>query len=228
MKLKQEISPSDLNTIIMSVVHDVKNSLLLSSGTLEQLSQEIPSALQAEIDKVQTEIKGVNQSLMRMLTLYKMQTNVFSLNRDQYNVYDFIEELVLTNASIGSSDNLKIEIECDEYLEWFFDIDLLANVINSIINNTIRYAKNLIILKAKINDNMLIIDIEDDGIGYPLTMLEQNENINTQIDFHVGNSGLGLFFAQKIAHLHNNKNKNGYTAISNLASGGGCFTICLP
>jgi len=228
MKLKEEISPSDLNAIIMSVVHDVKNSLLLSSGTLEQLSLEIPSDLQAEIDKVQTEIKGVNQSLMRMLTLYKMQTNVFSLNRDQYNVYDFIEELVLTNSSINSTDNLKINIECDEYLEWFFDIDLLANVINSIINNTIRYAKEQVILRARISDKMLIIDIEDDGAGYPQAMLEQNQSINTQIDFNVGNSGLGLFFAQKIAHLHNNKDKQGYTAISNLESGGGCFTICLP
>jgi len=165
---------------------------------------------------------------MRMLTLYKMQTNVFSLNRDQYNVYDFIEELVLTNSSLNSADNLQIKIECDEYLEWFFDIDLLANVINSIINNTIRYAKTSVILQAEIKNEFFEIKILDDGIGYPQSMLEQNESISTQIDFKVGNSGLGLFFAQRIAYLHTNRDKHGYIQINNQTSGGGCFTICLP
>ena len=228
MKLEEQISPSDLNAIIMSVVHDVKNSLLLSSGTLEQISLTISPELQSEIDKVKHEIVGVNQSLMRMLTLYKMQTNVFSLNRDQYNVYDLLEELVLTNTSVNSTNSLNFEIDCDEYLDWFFDMDLIANVINSIINNTLRYAKKSVTLQAFIKDNALIINILDDGMGYPQVMLEQKNEINTQIDFSIGNSGLGLFFAEKIAHLHTNGENKGYTHISNLPTGGGCFTICIP
>ncbi|MFK5892508.1 MAG: HAMP domain-containing sensor histidine kinase [Pseudomonadota bacterium] len=228
MKREEQISPSDLNAIIMSVVHDVKNSLLLSTGTLEQINLKVPRELQAEIATVQDEIKGINQSLMRMLTLYKMQTNVFSLHRDQYNVYDFLEELVLTNASLNSKKSLTFEIECDEYLDWFFDLELISNVINSIINNTIRYAKSIVILHASIKDDMLQIKINDDGVGYPQTMLEQKEQINTQINFAIGNSGLGLFFAEKIAQLHTNLDKQGYTQINNRASGGGCFTICLP
>ena len=228
MKLEEQISPSDLNAIIMSVVHDVKNSLLISTGTLEQISLTIPDELNSEIEKVKHEILGVNQSLMRMLTLYKMQTNVFSLNRDQYNIYDFLEELVLTNHSKNSNTSLKFEIDCDEYLDWFFDMELIANVINSIINNTLRYAKKVVILQALIKDKALIINIIDDGMGYPQAMLEENKEINTQIDFRIGNSGLGLFFAEKIAHLHTNGENKGYTHISNRPTGGGCFTICIP
>jgi K+-sensing histidine kinase KdpD len=226
--MKKKINLIDLNTMIMSVVHDAKNSLLLSSSTLEQIIPQLPIELQNSLDKVQTEISGVNQSLMRMLTLYKMQIDIFSLNRDQYHVYDFLEEISITNNSLFANDKIHIDIECDEYIDWFFDYDLLSNAINTILNNTIRYAKKNIQLKAAIEDSLLVIKIIDDGEGYPENMIKSKENIKTQVDFRMGHSGLGLFFAETIARLHDNNDKNGFTKISNLPAGGGCFTISLP
>ena len=67
--MKSIISPNDLNTIIMSVVHDVKNSLLVSSSTLENLNSNATQEQQLQINNIQNEIKGMNHSLMRMLSL---------------------------------------------------------------------------------------------------------------------------------------------------------------
>jgi K+-sensing histidine kinase KdpD len=226
--MKQQINSTDLNTMIMSVVHDSKNSLLLSSSTLECVIPLLPTELQNKLNKVQTEISAVNQSLMRMLTLYKMQTDIFSLNRDQYNVYDFLEEISIINGSLFVSNERHIDIDCDEDINWFIDYDLLSNAINTVLNNTIRYAKKNILLKATIEDNLLVIKIIDDGDGYPDNMIKSKEKIKTQVDFKMSHSGLGLFFAETIAKLHDNKGRNGFTKITNLASGGGCFTLFLP
>ncbi|MFK5987068.1 MAG: HAMP domain-containing sensor histidine kinase [Pseudomonadota bacterium] len=228
MKNTNPISPTDLNTIIMSVIHEVKNSLLSSTASLDKISLELSSAQQTEINTVQNEIKNINQSLMRMLTLYKMQTNIFSLSCDQHNVYDFLEELVFTNSSSLSSNKIELLLQCDEDLDWFFDLELISNVINSTINNALRYVKQKIIIKATIKNDLLSISVEDDGPGYSQKMLDQNQTPATEINFTMGKSGLGLFFSSTIAKLHQFKNKQGFTRISNLESGGSCFTIYLP
>ncbi len=229
MKTSQNINEEDFTAILMSVVHDVKNSLLLSSSTLEAVEPELPEHLRSAIHQVAYEIESVNHSLMRMLTLYKMRTDLFAINRDQYNVYDFLEELSLENQHVAANRNLSIDIDCDEYLDWYFDQELIKNVINSVLNNTLRYATKKILLKAQVSDqNMLRIAVIDDGPGYPDFMLQTKEKINTQIDFTIGNTGLGLFFSEKIAQLHQQADRHGFTEIHNLESGGGCFCIYLP
>ncbi|MBF0265479.1 MAG: HAMP domain-containing histidine kinase [Gammaproteobacteria bacterium] len=221
------MTQSDLHTIMMAVIHDTKNALFQAQGMLDQLQIKLSEPFE-EVTLAQHELTTVNQSIMRLLTLYKMQTDKFSLHRDQYHVDDFLQELVLGNNSIHSAKNIAVLIECDEYLEWFFDADLLANVINSILNNTLRYTKSKIILRAEEVDQQLQISIIDDGHGFPKQMLENSHDLKTNINFKLSNSGLGLYFAEKIANMHNNNAHKGYTEISNRAEGGGCFMINLP
>jgi len=156
-----------------------------------------------------------------------MRTDLFSLNRDQHNCYDFLEEIVISNTALLKSKNMKITIDCDEYLEWFFDQELISNVVNTIINNSIHAANKNIIISATVIDKMLNLRIEDDGPGYPETMLNKSHN-STQISFNTGRSGLGLYFSEKIANLHHQGDKHGYTCIENLKTGGGCFSLFLP
>lgn len=229
MKLDKTISQQDFEDIMMSVIHEVKNSLLISSSTLEAIAPELPDSVQDNINKIESELECVNESLMRLLTLYKMRTDHFSLNKEQHNLYDFIEEIMLTNQAACARYHVHLEIDCDEYLEGYFDYFLITNTINTVINNTMRYAKKIIVLEAReTDDNMLQINIIDDGPGYPDFMLKTQEAIRTGIDFEAGKTGLGLYFCEKIANLHCRGTTCGYTKISNLEQGGGCFSLYLP
>jgi len=223
-----QISQADFNAIIMSVIHDVKNSLVMSLDTLERLEPDMPESKKGDISNIQYELIRTNQSLVRLLSLYKMQNQAFSLSRDQYNVYDLLEELTLSNKFIQSNTSISFSIECDEYLEWYFDMTLISNVINSIINNTFRYAKEKITLSAEVIDGFLHIIIEDDGNGYPEDILKQGKSIKDGIDYKLSSTGLGLFFSEKIAAMHKQGNKIGYTEIKNNSSGGARFCIALP
>jgi len=225
---ESQISQADFNAIIMSVIHDVKNSLVMSLNTLDKLEPDIPESKKNEISDIQYELMRTNQSLVRLLSLYKMQNKAFSLSRDQYNVYDFLEELILTSKSVQSNTNINFTIDCDEYLDWYFDLELITNVINSIINNTLRYAKESIILSAEIKDGFLLIIIEDDGAGYPEEIIKQAKSIKDGIDYNMSSTGLGLFFSEKIAAMHKQGDKIGYTSIENNSSGGARFCIALP
>jgi signal transduction histidine kinase len=120
-------------------------------------------------------------------------------------------------------------MECDEDIDWFFDKDLIATIVNSTINNSIRYAQNQIKLSAIIENNFLKITVEDDGNGFPEKMFVPADTLETAINMQTGSTGLGLYFAEKIANIHKNKDRSGTTVIDNDSElGGGRFTLLLP
>ncbi len=204
----------------------------MSLSSLEALYtdlEQLPELHKQQLTTIQYELRRINNALIQLLSLYKMQTDLFSINIDQYNVYDFLDELIINNTPLNSQSGIQIHLHCDDDLDWFFDKDLIAMLINSSLNNAIRYARNTIYLSAQITNEQLKITIEDDGDGFPQKMFNQAEDLETIINSSTGSTGLGLYFAQKIACLHKNREKHGVTRIDNQSSlGGGRFLLFLP
>ncbi|NOQ79859.1 MAG: sensor histidine kinase [Gammaproteobacteria bacterium] len=225
-------SSEQFNAVLMSFIHDIKNSLLISLSSLETLYYSLETfkpELKDNVYRIQYELQRINNSLVQLLSLYKMETHLFSIQADQYNLYDFLEEIIINNSLINEKNDFSINMECDETIEWFFDKDLIAAIINSTINNSTRYAKSKIKLSAKIIDDYLQICIEDDGKGFPEKMFVHPDSLETAIDMQSGSTGLGLYFAEKIANIHHNGDKRGFTVIDNKSQlGGGQFKLLLP
>lgn len=226
------IDPEQFNAVLLSFIHDIKNSLLISLSSLETLYftlENIAPEQKESIAQIQYELRRINNGLVQLLSLYKMETRLFSVNADQYNVSDFLDELIITNTPLNTKRDFSFQLECDEGIDWFFDRDLIGTIINSTINNSIRYAREKIIVSAQINDNYLEISIEDDGNGFPKSMFKQPDSLETAINMKSGSTGLGLYFAEKIANIHHNGDKQGMTSIDNQSRiGGGRFTLKLP
>lgn len=226
------LSSEQFNAVLMSFIHDIKNSLLMSLTSLESLYYqlgEVEPELKENISLIQCELQRINNSLVQLLSLYKMETHLFSIQADQYNLYDFLEEVIINNTIISDNNKLSITLECDEAIDWFFDKELVASIINSTINNSIRYAHARIKLSADIIDDYLQICIEDDGEGFPEKMFVPLDSLETAINLQTGSTGLGLYFAEQIANIHHNGDKRGATMIDNQSQlGGGRFKLLLP
>ena len=73
------------------------------------------------------------------------------------------------------------------------------------------------------------MSINDDGEGYPAQMIERQEQYVQGINPASGSTGLGLYFAARIAQLHQRNGVPGRTEISNGGPlGGGLFRLYLP
>ncbi|MCU7834341.1 MAG: HAMP domain-containing histidine kinase [gamma proteobacterium symbiont of Taylorina sp.] len=232
-KTSKDTQAEQLNAVLMSFIHDIKNSLLVSLSGLDSLYDAVDNLLPEQknsFNQIQYELRRINNSLIQLLSLYKMETQLFSIQADQYNCYDFLDELIISNKPLNKQTSFSFKLDCDQDIEWFFDRDLIATIINSTINNSIRYTHSEIILTAKINDNnFLEICIEDDGDGFPEKMFTHPENLETVINMKSGSTGLGLYFAEKIANIHQNGEKEGTIFIDNQSQiGGGRFTLFLP
>lgn len=220
------------STILASTVHDMKNSLGMMLDALNSILEELPDEKHQNSSRqysvVQYESSRVNSSLMQLLALYKIENNQLPFNPGFHNLFDFIEEQALSHWPLFSAKGFTYQVDIDDELEAVFDESLMAMVVANVIGNAIRYAHSQILIRAEVTDVVTII-IYDDGPGYPAQMLELTDDFIQGINQDTGSTGLGLFFAQKVALLHKHGKKSGNITLSNGgALGGGVFKITIP
>ncbi len=221
----------ELSTLMSSSIHDMKNSLSIILNTINMLSESnnFSDNNRNSLDLLLQEGNKLNNNFIQLLSLYRIENKQYHANIDNHNVYDCLEEIALENEGLLTQHNIDLSIDCDEGLDWFIDRALILGTLNTIVNNACRYANKHITLSAHTRDAHLVISIMDDGEGYPEEMLNNDETQQCAIDFHSGNTGLGLYFASVVAELHQNKNKIGHIEISNTGiESGGKLSIHLP
>lgn len=222
----------DFSTVLASAVHDMKNSLLLLTQTIEDLTAEIPPENKnavVHLASAHYEAARLNTGLVQLLSLYRAEIENMPLNVDECYLEDLVEELICSNESYINHKQMELEVEQEDNLVWYLDGDLIILLLNDVLINSMRYSKKKILLKTFEKDGYLHFQLEDDGPGYPSSMLEAT-TINMQdFDISQGRTGLGLFFARLIAEAHTHGDRKGSISLANGGSlGGSVFTLKLP
>lgn len=225
----------NFSDILASTLHDTKNSLGILFNYLEDIIASCRNencARHSEFYMLQYEIQRLNHSLIRLLSLYKAEKSQLAANIDYHAISDVLEEVAAAHEILLSSRGIKLLTECEDGLFWAFDRNLVEGVLDNIINNAFRYAQVTVKISALTENGYLLLKVEDDGKGYPPSMLineEKQPEFKKEIDFKTGSTGLGLYFSMMVAAMHVNQDKKGFISIVNGGvMGGGVFSIYLP
>jgi K+-sensing histidine kinase KdpD len=222
----------DFSMIIASAVHDMKNSLSMLLHSVDQMYDELPNDLKQKNNAtiVKYEAERVNSYLVQLLGLYRLQNQLLSLHIDEYFISDLLDEQSAHYSPILIDKNIDLKISSDQNLSWYFDREIILGVLNNALNNASRYTKSIIEIRTYTKDNNLIIEIHDDGEGYPDSLLQASpgEVINN-INFQTGSTSLGIYFAEMVTKLHTQGDRNGRIKLENGGlHGGGVFSVILP
>lgn len=218
--------------LLASSVHDIKNSLSMLLDTLDSVveSTTITSDRQRQqFATLRGEAARINNSLMYLLGLYRMQQNQLSVQIQEVYVADFLDEQLAASELLFTMRELEVSVDCDDQLSGYFDTTLIGGIINNVLVNAARYTCKIIHLHAaKSPQGQLIIEVHDDGPGFPQKMLAEVSNQARGIDFSSGSTNLGLYFASEVAQMHRRGDAYGHIELSNLREGGSCFRLVLP
>lgn len=220
----------NFSTVMASAVHDMKNSLGMLLHSLDELRHDIPDTVESSprFNTLRYEAERVHGDLVQLLGLYRLDQNTLSAHIEEHFLPDYLEAQIARHIPLLEGHGLAHEVVCDP-VSGYFDADLLAGVINNIVNNAIRYTRSRIRITAEENEGFLVIRVADDGSGYPDTLLETSGSSQAPIDFQSGSTRLGLYFAEAVARLHRDSDRVGEIRILNGGSlGGGIFEIWLP
>jgi K+-sensing histidine kinase KdpD len=222
-----------LTSAFAMVSHDIKNSLgvlLKFIGSITESSDMHKCTGLEQCADMEYEVRRINNNLVKLLTLFKVEEGVYLLNVDAHSVKEFLDEALLEHSVIMKLKGIECAVECDHDLYWYFDRNLMLGVMGNALNNALRYTSSRIRLRAESTLNGLSIAVEDDGDGFPSSMLEQqNALVNPESGFVSNNTGLGLFFTQTVLNLHQYNGRSGRVSLANKAqSKGGVFSVVVP
>jgi len=222
-------APPDLSAFLASAVHDMKNSMGILINFLENNLPELAPEAQKKAAPMLYEVKRVNDNLIQMLAIYKIGNRFYPFDLAENSVGEFVREISQQNKTLLDYSGITLEVDFDEELTWYFDYELISGVICHALNNAMHYTQDKLRLYVREENGELVIRVEDNGGGYPASVLEAGNAVGKGVDFASGSTGLGLYFSSMVAKLHKNCEKIGSISLENGGKyGGSCFILRLP
>lgn len=222
----------DFSSVLAAAVHDMKNSLCLLIQSIENLADDLPAEYKQaheQVANVHYEASRMNTNLVQILSLYRAELENLPITVDEYFIEDLFADVIASNRVYVDQKNIFVEMEVTENLSWYLDGELIYLLVNDVMVNALRYGTSRIRLAAFTEDNCLVIRVEDDGQGYPETMLANSHTALSEFNVSQGRTGLGLFFARLIAAAHTQGDRSGEIYLSNGGNlGGSVFEVKLP
>jgi len=242
----------ELLMFLASTVHDMKNSIGVLSGTLENLiagGAPPPSAAadQAahdqpghgqpqyeQLGQMLYQTRRLNDNLIQLLALYKeVGKPGYPFDPAAHRVSELVDQVKGQARILLQSRGVTLDVDFPAGAIWTFDEDLVIGVLVHAINNAIRYTRDRIRLGIRIDGDYLELRVEDNGGGFPPAILEAGADAMktgvNKVNFLSNSSGLGLYFSSEVAKMHKHRQRHGGIALENGgALGGGCFILRLP
>jgi len=203
-----------MNDLYAAVIHDVKNQLAelaLRLGERADAQHEMNIAMNAA------------RRLSEMLLMIRQESELLSVNPDSVDTADFLSILAAEYRELFPA--LTIDIDTAQAPAFaFFDDALVRMALSNAVHNACRSARTRVRLAAREQDGMLVLEVADDGPGFPDAMLKNEGNAPSSASSR--GTGLGLYLARKIAELHELEGRCGRIELSN--NGGAVFRMFLP
>ncbi len=220
----------DFSTLLASRIHDIKNTLGFLINKIDKISKTTTDdESRIELEQLQLQSQHFNADLIQLLVLYRIKQSQYFPYTVETNIQAFIETSAEHYHQLFAQKQIALTVNCETDLYWYLDDELMSGALGNILYNLYQHTHSVVEITAKIDGQSLVIQIKDDGPGYPKDMLSLSTNQQKSFSFKSGSTGLGLYFVGVATALHQNHGKKGNIVITNEGvNGGGCITITLP
>lgn len=215
------------------IAHDLKNPIAGFLGLTEVLAKDLQSFTDEEkqefINLIYRSSKQLHSLLENLLQWSRAQTGRLSFRPRKINISKVIyENISLVNAS-AELKQIKINMDVDENLYAFADIDMVNTITRNIITNAIKFThtEGFVKIYSTLDTDFIKINIEDNGIGITDEEKEKifkigfsNSKLGTENE---EGTGLGLILCKEFAQRN-----NGDLYVNSIPDEGSTFTFTLP
>lgn len=213
------------------VSHELRTPLTTIRGIIEGMNNDmIPEKDKA---KALTLAKNETKRLIRLvnenLDYEKIRSNQIELYKQPIQLSELFEIIKEQLSDMAAEKNNYIHIQADPEIIVHADYDRLTQVLINITKNSIQFTENgSITLKAFNENNQIIIEVIDTGIGIDPSQIEEIWNrfykaIVSRTTNPYGEFGLGLSIVKQLIHLH-----GGTIDVTSEKNKGTTFHIILP
>lgn len=231
--LEQQKALNELRTRFVAMTsHEFRTPLsgiLSAEELLRHYGSRLPEHEKLEIlDSIAAGVKRMTGMLDRVLLLGKADAQMLEFEPHPLDLQKLCNQL-LEEARMQQPDSL-----CDLRLVYtaepglgMYDEKLLRHIFGNLLSNAVKYSPlgGLVQFKVRADEDMIIMDVADEGIGIPEEELphlfesfHRASNVGT-----IQGTGLGLAIVRNAVDIH-----GGTIGVQSGAGSGTCFTVRLP
>jgi len=198
------------DAFLANISHEVRTPLTAIQGFAETLLQNKLEPKQASALNIIIESSQHLTNLIEsLLSLSKLDAGAYEVQLSTFNCLHFFIEIINTTKHFAEASGVQFICDIAQPIpqELHTDSQILRQVLLHLLNNAIKFGANgVVVLKVSYSDNLMLFEIEDNGMG--MSNLEHTNMLNA---FQQGqtrgnkNSGLGigLTLSQKYLNLLN-------------------------
>jgi len=201
VKVKEAISASKAkDTFLASMSHEIRTPLNAIMGFIDILREnETDKGNLKYLNIITTSSKSLLSIINDILDFTKIETNMLCIEKITFNTKKEFQSIVMLFQSQLDGKNIQLHF-VEENIPKFLEGDSLRinQVITNLLSNAIKFTpqgKN-IYLTIKYNNNLLLVNVRDEGIGigeeYAENIFKPFTQEDTSTTRKYGGSGLGL------------------------------------
>ncbi|WP_419742738.1 sensor histidine kinase [Paraclostridium dentum] len=236
-QIEHEINNKIRGDFFANLSHELRTPLNIIFSSVQVLDLKLKNTEMKEDQSITKYINMATQNTYRLLKLVnnlidsnKITAGYFEYNPQNYDIVYFVESICQSIVDFAKQKNIEVIFDTDiEEKIISFDLDKMERIILNILSNSIKFTKEQgkIEIYIRESNEMLEIEISDDGIGIPQNKLnsifERFKQVENNTIRSGEGSGIGLYLVKSLVDMH-----GGDIAVESELGFGTTFKISIP
>jgi signal transduction histidine kinase len=217
---------------IQNVSHELKTPLTVIQGHAGKLGDapDDRAGWQASVRIIADEAKRLTQLVDNLLTLARLESPSFALEKSTVNFSALLEDSVLQVSDLAEGRGLALSLNLAPGLPRLnADRARLKQAVLNLLDNALKYTPSggAVTVSARVEDGRVVCTVQDTGEGIPADdvpyIFDKLYRARRARGRPVEGSGLGLTIVQQIVRAH-----GGDITVESALGQGTTFTLTLP
>ena len=223
---QEEINQMKMRFFI-NISHELRTPLTLILAPLQEIINKISDRwTRNQLEYIQRNANRLLHLVNQLMDYRRAELGVFELKVKKENAHQLIQDNFLFYDKLARHKKITYTLHSElEEKEELFDPNYLELIVNNLLSNAFKYTESgqSITVTLKEENNWLVLQVSDTGIGIPINkqgkIFERFYQIESQ---HIG-SGIGLSLVQRLVELH-----HGHIELESEEGKGSTFFVYLP
>jgi two-component system sensor histidine kinase KdpD len=217
------------NTLLNSLSHELRTPIAIIIGAADNLQQPNAGLTQHYRDELVAEIAKasmkLNHHVDNLLNMSRLESGVVMPRGDWCDIGELIHDIAGKVEEQVTGRRIEVIISPDIPLAQI-DKGMLEQILYNLVSNAAIYTpvQCRIVVRAYCDDEVLVMEIEDNGPGFPADEIDKVFDKFYRLKHSVtGGTGLGLSIVKGFAEA-----MEGDVTLEQIKEGGAKFTVRLP
>lgn len=218
---------------VTNVSHEFRTPITLISGFIEML--KIQDEVTADerrraFEIIEVETERLKHLISELLSLSQIEGSLNNENESYIDIEEMMERIVMALTPLAMKKEIVLLQEVDiDYPLLMGNEHFLYQAISNLVENAIKYTpeRGMIVLRVFCMDQMIHIEVQDNGIGIPAQELgrifERFYRVDPTRSSQSGGSGIGLSIVKNVVSMF-----HGEVSVESEVGSGSLFRIQIP